>query len=131
MKTELYRDQFGIFKHDEDRGILELQWLDGSADMSEDEFKGWLERYASYSEKHRAPFLLIDVRQFKHRPSEHIGQWRDEHIIPRYNSAGVKKFAFLLPAEAPANVTPAPEGPATFPTGYFNSREKIEQWFAQ
>lgn len=130
MKTELYRDRFGILTQDADRGILELQWLEGSADMSEDDFKAWLERYAAAGEQHRAPHMLIDVRQFKHRPGAQIGQWRDEHIIPRYNSAGVKKFAFLLPAGAPAAAAPAPEGPAAFPTGYFDSRERIEAWFA-
>jgi len=130
MKTELYRDQFGILTQDEERGILELQWLDGSAEMSEEDFKVWLERYAASGEEHRTPFMLIDARKFKYRPDAQIGAWRNERIIPRYNAAGVKKFAFLLPEGAPANAEPAPEAPATFPTGYFNSGEKIEQWFA-
>ena len=27
--------------------------------------------------------------------------------------------------------TPAPEGPADFPTGWFDSRERIDAWFAE
>ena len=39
--------------------------------------------------------------------------WRDANIIPRYNTAGVKRFAFLMPAGMPAIGTPpSPEGPA-------------------
>jgi len=48
-------------------------------------------------------------------------------IIPRYNAASVTKFAFLVLAGTPGTVdargTPAVEGQATFPTGWFSSRE--------
>ena len=55
--------------------------------------------------------------------------WRDEHIIPRYNAAGLKKFAFVMPAGMPAiGAPPAPEGPADFPTGYYGSRADALSW---
>jgi hypothetical protein len=55
--------------------------------------------------------------------------WRDEQIIPRYNAAGVKKFAFLMPAAMPAiGADPAPEGPADFPTAYFAERTQAQAW---
>ena len=44
-------------------------------------------------------------------------------IIPRYNQAGVEKFAFLMPEGMPAiDAPPAPEEPVSFPTAYFGSR---------
>ena len=55
--------------------------------------------------------------------------WRDANIIPRYNAAGMKRFAFILPAGAPPTANdPAPEGPADFPTGYFDSRTTALAW---
>lgn len=44
--------------------------------------------------------------------------------------AGIRKFAFLVPAGAGTS-EPAAEGPATFPTGYFDSREDVYEWFAR
>jgi hypothetical protein len=55
-------------------------------------------------------------------------EWRDEHIIPRYN-AGVRRFAFLYPDGVPLIGTPpGPMGPSTFPTGYFGRRQAALDW---
>ena len=57
--------------------------------------------------------------------------WRDEHIIPRYNAAGVQKFAFVMPPGMPAiRAEPANEDPATFPTGYFGTRQEALAWLS-
>jgi hypothetical protein len=42
--------------------------------------------------------MLIDANEFHHEFGEGVMYWRDEHIIPRYNAAGVTRFAFLVPA---------------------------------
>jgi hypothetical protein len=62
-------------------------------------------------------------------------QWRDSEIIPRYNEAGVAKFAFIANPSYPgptveAGAPPAPEGPAKFPTGWFKTREAAYRWLA-
>ena len=55
--------------------------------------------------------------------------WRDQNIIPRYNAAGLAKFAFIMPKGMPAiGAVPAPEGPADFPTAYFASRADALAW---
>ena len=135
VQTEVYRDRFGVLLEDRQRSILELQWLDPSRDMSEDEFRSWLSRFAGEAEALHPSFLLIDIRQFGHRPEEGFGAWRDQHVVPRYNRAGVTKFAMLVPAGASGWMAPgrppAPEPPGTFPTGYFADRGQIEAWFAQ
>jgi hypothetical protein len=134
MAEELYGDRFGRLRHDETTGVLELEWLDGSGQMNDDDFMGWLTRYAEAEEAVRAPNLLIGVRRFGFRPGAHVAAWRDENIIPRYNAAGVTRFAFLLPAAASGTVgagnAPALEPPGTFPVGYFDSREQLDAWFA-
>ena len=50
-------------------------------------------------------------------------------VIPRYNGAGIQKFAFHMPAGMPAiGAPPAPEGPANFPTAYFGARADALAW---
>ena len=129
METQLYHDKFGVIVYDDTREILELRWFAETETMTDDDYMQWLERYAAATEQHHVPFVLIDTRAFKHHPGAHTGPWRDEHIIPRYNRAGVKKFAFLLSPGTSPKTEPAVEEPAQFPTGYFDSREQIERWF--
>ena len=129
MQTQLYQDRFGVIFYDDASNMLELRWFAETASMTDDDYMRWLERYAAATEQHHVPFTLIDTREFKHHPGEHTGPWREERIIPQYNRAGVKKFAFLLPEGSAPKTEPMPEGSAQFPTGYFDSREQINHWF--
>lgn len=129
METQLYDDKFGVLIYDGVRKILELRWLAETEAMTDDDYMQWLERFAASAEQHHVPFLLIDTRAFRHHPGEHTWLWREEHIIPSYSRAGVKKFAFLVPMAAAPKTEPAWEGSALFLTGYFDSREQIERWF--
>jgi hypothetical protein len=73
--------------------------------------------------------ILVDSTSFHMARSEMDSDWRDANIIPRYNSAGVRRFAFHMPPGMPAiGAEPAPEGPADFPTGYFGSRDAARAW---
>lgn len=127
METQLYQDRFGAMLYDDDRNMLELRWFVET--MTDNEYMRWLERYAAATEQYHVLYALIDTRAFKHHPGSHTGPWRKEHIIPQYNRAGVKKFAFLLPEGTAPKTEPAPEGVAQFPTGYFDTREQIDRWF--
>jgi len=133
VTEELYRDGCGIITHHPEDATLELEWLEGSANMTDDDFMRSMERYAAFAQERRTPNMLVDVTRFGHAPGEHVGSWRDEHIIPRYNAAGVKRFAFLVPAGAPGTVEagsqPEKEPPGDFPTGYFEDRQHIMEWF--
>jgi hypothetical protein len=62
-------------------------------------------------------------------------KWRNKEIIPLYNESGAVKFAFIAAPNYPGptvedGASPAPDGPATFPTGWFKSREAAYQWLA-
>jgi len=133
MTEEIYEDAFGVIRHDPAAGVLELEWSAGTAGMTDQDFMDWLTRYADAAASTRAPNLLIDVRRFAFSPSPHVGAWRDEHVIPTYNAAGVRKFAFLVPEGSPGTVgagnPPAVEPPGTFPTGYFDARDQVDAWF--
>jgi hypothetical protein len=135
MNKELHRDDYGIVNHDEAAQLLELRWLEGSSDMTDDDFKESMMRYAVNAEKMRPANLLVDVTEFRHSPGADVGAWRDEEIIPRYNGAGVKRFAFVVPHGSPGTVEkgnpPAKETPGQFPTAYFDDRDDALRWFQE
>ena len=83
--------------------LVRLTWLAGTAGMTDQDFKETLETFAESALQHSARRLIIDVREFKHRPSPEIAAWRDEVVVPKYNRAGVKKIAWVWPGNAPSN----------------------------
>jgi len=132
--VELARNEWGVILNHQQWQTLELKWLPTTRDMTDEGFRLSLELLASTGERVRPRFMLIDATEFDHRLGEGVMEWRNEHIIPRYNAAGVTRFAFLVPDGAPGTVesgaAPMVDGPATFPTGWFTSRERAYQWLA-
>jgi hypothetical protein len=53
--TELNRDEYGVIRHHPEDGILELEWLEASADMTDDDFKRSMQRYAELAHEHSTP----------------------------------------------------------------------------
>lgn len=129
MAEEVHRDRFAVYRLRRDDNTIELEWSAETATMDEAQFRSGLERLAGFAEAHPGMNLLVDVRNFGYRPAPDNTAWRDANIIPRYNAGGVRKMAFLLPAGAGPGSPPAPEGPAHFPTGWFDSEEAIAAWF--
>jgi hypothetical protein len=131
---DLHHDSFVTISRHPDQRALEMSWTDATASMTDDDFKNEMTRLAELCEREHEPNVLIDVTHFLHQPSEDVGTWRETNIVPRYNAAGVEKFAFLVPPSAPSTVeagsTPQVEGVASYPTGYFGSREMLYAWFA-
>ena len=129
MKQDVHNDSFARLEYDESRKCLELIWQDTTTDMSDEDFRRWLELFALKGTEFGASFMLVDGRAFKHHMTSELNAWRQEVIIPMFNSGGVRKFAFLLPQVAEADTEPRPEAGAEFPTAYFESRDQIEAWF--
>ena len=84
---------------------------------------------ADHGLKVRPRFMIIDATEFYHTFGEGTLAWRDEQIVPLYNQAGVEKFAFFVTSRMPGTVEkgaePAPDGPASFPTGWFETKERM------
>ena len=52
METQLFQDRFGAMFYDDARNILELRWFRETEFMTDDDYMGWLERYAASAEQH-------------------------------------------------------------------------------
>ena len=126
----VWEDRFGAVA-DHDDGYLEIRWYDTTEDMSSAQFQEWLAGFAGEVERRRRPGVLIDATSFRMDPENMNMEWRDEHITPRYNAGGMKKWAFHMPEGMPAiGGTPEREGPAKFLTGYFARRQDALDWLA-
>ena len=121
----MYEDHWGAVIDYPSSDIIEIRWYDSTAELGRQSFNDWLSMFADHVESS----ILVDSTSFHMAQSEMDSDWRDANIIPRYNSAGVRRFAFHMPRGMPAiGAEPAPEGPADFPTGYFGSREAAQAW---
>jgi hypothetical protein len=124
--TELVHNEWGVIVDHED--LLELRWHGSTSTMTDGGFMATLCLFVWEAEKTRPKGLLIDATEFRHTFGPGVMEWRDAHIIPRYGAAGVRKFAFLMPAGFPKAGAEAVEGPAIFPTKWFVDRERAFSW---
>jgi hypothetical protein len=129
-------DQWGQIVYYDEWDSLELRWLSSTANADDADLRTTMEVFANEAVTRRPKTLIVDTTEFSHTWSDGMMQWRDAHIIPRYNESGAAKFAFIANANYPGptvetGATPAPDGPANFPTGWFKTREGAYQWLAK
>ena len=129
--SHVYEDRFGeVIDHAAD-GYLEIRWYDATERMSTDEFQAWVTDFAGEVERRRHPAILVDVTRFLMDQSDMDDGWWYEQIVPRYNAAGVEKFAFLAPDGAPGvGSPPAAAKGANFPAAYFARRQDALDWLS-
>lgn len=139
MPVELYKDPYGSLQHYPEESILELRWTSCTVNMTDEDFRCWLKIYGEHAVREQTQFLVVDVCVFGGSPSaESTGSWREEHIVPLYRQAGVKKFAYLVPPqpivsrdEDPKNKAPRDDANfGSFATSYLDSWDAIRIWFA-
>jgi hypothetical protein len=129
MAEQVYEDRWGEILDRGGNDLLELRWFDTTETMSAQEFKEWLVTFAETVERCGRSRVLVDSTSFRMSPDRMDAPWRDDKIIPRYNAAGVVKFAFHMPPDMPMiGLPPAVEGPGRFPTGYFGRRQDALDW---
>ena len=102
MSSTVASNAWAEIIHHASDGILEQRWLPGQ--MTEGAFMASLALLALEAERLTPSAILIDATQFQYRPGPSVMEWRNNCIIPRYGSAGVRKFALLAPAGFPDTI---------------------------
>ena len=132
---ELFRNDYFSITHDASAAALKIAWTEKTAEMGVEDFKDALRRLAGHAEEHGAHRLLVDVTRFRFAVGPEIGPWRGHEITPRYNAAGVAKFAYVFPegADLPPSSAEAPEAYSgeDFATRFFHSEDSARAWFAE
>jgi len=130
--THVYEDRWGAIIDHAGAGFVEIRWYDTTSAMSVDEFQQWLTNFATEVERLRRPGILVDATRFLFDPAKTSAEWWYANIVPRYNAAGVKKFAFHMPEGMPeVGSPPEIQEPAAFLTAYFARRRDALDWLAQ
>ena len=93
-----YSDKWGDILDRPDDNCVEIRWFDTTSQMDGDDFNNFLTRFAEQVETCGRSGCLVDAVQFRMDMGKMNNGWRDANIIPRYNAANVKKFAFVMPA---------------------------------
>jgi hypothetical protein len=109
--------------------LLRLTWLGGTAGMTDEDFRETLEVFADGAIRHGATRLLIDVRQFKHRPSKEVLAWRDQVTVAKYNKAGAARQAWIWPGDV-SSMKPSSEG-RKYHERYFSTEEDAVAWLTE
>lgn len=136
MAEEIARYRYGLVVAHGDPDYLELTWLPATASMSDEDWMTGLMILAPEAEARSASAILIDATEFRHSFADRDGSmaWRDERVIPRYNRAGVKTFAFVMPEGFPGPTAETGAEPridgksARFPTQWFVDRANAVAW---
>jgi hypothetical protein len=129
---EVAGNEWGVIVYHPQWNTLELKWDQNTRTMTDGGFRETLQLLADQGLKVRPRHMIVDSTEFFHTPGASTMGWRDEQIVPLYNEAGVQKFAFLVTDRMPGTVEkgaePAPDGPANFPTGWFETRQRMYAW---
>ena len=127
---QLHSNRLWEITYDPGLGSVKIGWTEATADMADSDFKEALERFAHFAAGHRAPRLMVDVTGFRHPLTAELGQWREAEIVPLYNRAGVKRFAYVVGPDFPA--PPAGEDVQaegeTFVTRFFLDEAEARAW---
>jgi hypothetical protein len=127
--TALHDDAFFQILWDEKTKVIGIDWKEATSSMTDEGFKSQLERFAGFVEARKAQGILVDVAHFRHKMGPGVQEWRVKNISPRYSAVGVRRFAFVLPKDAP--IPPMMNQSATgenFLTRGFNSLEQAMAW---
>jgi len=109
------------------QSLVRLDWLAGTAGMTDEDFKGALDTFAEGILQHRPKRLVVDMREFKYRPSPEALAWRDDVIVSKYNKAGVQKVAWIWPGVTGGPATSARD---TFENHYCSTESEALAWIA-
>ena len=102
---ELAATEWGTITYHPQWNTLELTWSPNTRTMGDDGFQETLQLLADQGLKVRPRYMIIDATQFFHTLGEGILAWRDEHIVPLYNEAGVLRLTPGLSSVGPPPVT--------------------------
>ena len=129
MTEHMYEDEYGaVIRRAE---FIEIRWYDTTSKITREGFNQWLDQFAGQVESSACTAVLVDAVQFRMDMANMDGAHRDSQVIPRYNAAGVRRFAFLMPTGMPSiGAAPSKEGPAEYLTAYFGTRAEAVVWLS-
>jgi hypothetical protein len=92
--------RFGEVRWRKNLKMLHFTWFSATETMLNREFQERVGHLASLCEKYRPTCIYVDALENRHVVTPELLEWHDTAIVPRYVASGVRKIAFLTPAQA-------------------------------
>jgi hypothetical protein len=108
----------------EDR--IDFIWKPATEDMSDHDFQYAILRYASYTMEYQVENVLINLTDFKFKPSEQSGQFHSDFVTKIYNMIGVNRKVFVAPFME--NKIIGKEPGADYESAFMKSYDEAVKW---
>lgn len=106
--------------------LIRLTWQEGTRGMTDEDFRETLEVFSESALRHHATRAVIDVREFHHRPSKEILEWRDRTTVAKYNQAGIRRQVWIWPGDT-SSMKPSSEK-RSYEERYFSKEDDALAW---
>jgi len=131
--STILEDQFGTLVHDETTNLIRLDWFPATEELTLEDYKRTLTALADAVSEHQAAGMLVNVRDFRSGVPGEDGGWREEVIVPKYNTV-LKRFAWLAgekPAELPGGGAPYCNEGEDYENRWFRDEAEAVAWANQ
>ena len=119
--------KFYSFVFSEKDATLIFNWKN-IIEISNNDFKDYVTKYANYCLEYRPKIAAIDVREFKADLDFNVQEWWMEEIVPIYNKAEIEIFGYVTgDPTAPGVSDQAPPG-VHFKMGFFKDIDSLLKW---
>ena len=114
-----------------DNNILKNEWTEKTENMTLEDFQEAVQNHAGFVIEHGSLNHLVDTRNFRYTIPQENTAWTEKELNPRYHKLGVKKFAFVMPAEYMSYVTDIPAQDGKFASRYFADYDEALAWLSE
>ena len=127
-------NEYAFVVHRVDQHAIKFQWKEKFA--SKENFKTTVDDFATLVEQLHPKILFVDARKQQTTINKELQDWHDGQILPRYNRAGVKRMAFLIPVSIFSEVThrkafETETAKELLETQFFKSEEEAFVWLQE
>ncbi len=126
--TVLFDNRFAEISHEGD--TLTLTWHPETSAMSEEEFQMVLLQFAELAMTEGVHHLLMNLKDLGFVPEPGFDAWREQEVIPRYNTADIRRFAMVFaPGHVPGAALQDPG--ASYECANFDDVSAAAAWLSQ
>ncbi len=127
-----YKDNFIAIEHLPTHKALKIQWLAGSADMTEADFKHVITKEKEALESFRPKAILADTLEMQYGITPELQAWHNDFLFPVFAEVGVEKLAIVVSkdifAQVSVNQLIEDNSQAEFASTHFDSEATALEW---
>ncbi|WP_027000133.1 STAS/SEC14 domain-containing protein [Eisenibacter elegans] len=127
-----YQDNFVAIEHLASHNAVKIQWLEGSADMTEADFKQVIAKEKEALETFKPRAILADTLEMQYSITPALQEWHNDFLFPSFAVVGIEKLAIVVSKDIFSQVSVEQliedHNAAQFLSKYFDSETKAIEW---